>query len=233
MRTLLLLSLLLVFIVPGQNSTGSNQDSSVVVLSSKWSKSRQITEQPDTTSVPPATGMKPTSRNFERNVRANNTAGMNNPNEETIDERSAALEKNVQKSRVAPSKPVDGYTYRAKVKNAGTRVIEILFWEYQFKELASPTTITRRQFICAVNIKPDKEKELQSFSASGPSDVISVESLSNKSAGNLFEEKVIINRVEYADGTIWQRKDWNFSEVRLSLARAIGTPWGAEMCRGL
>lgn len=73
---------------------------------------------------------------------------------------------------------------------------------------------------------------MQAFSSSGPSDVISVGSLANKS-GNAFLEKIVINRVEYADDSIWQRKDWNFGEIRLSYARAVGTPWGSEMCRGL
>jgi hypothetical protein len=90
-----------------------------------------------------------------------------------------------------------------------------------------------RQFLCAVNIKPDKDKELQAFSVSGPSEVISAGSLSNKSGGNPFAEKVIINRVEYADGTIWQRKDWNFGEIKTTFERAVGTPWSTEMCRGL
>jgi hypothetical protein len=36
-----------------------------------------------------------------------------------------------------------------------------------------------------------------------------------------------------ADGTIWQRKDWNFLEVKESIKIAVSTPWGTEMCRGL
>jgi len=127
---------------------------------------------------------------------------------------------------------VDGYAYRVKVQNTSAKVVEVMFWEYQFKEKANPTNVARRQFLCGVNIKPDKEKELQAFSVNGPSDVISVSSLGNK-AEELFEEQVVINRVEYADGTIWQRKDWNYAEVKLGIARAIGTPWGTEMCRGL
>ena len=39
--------------------------------------------------------------------------------------------------------------------------------------------------------------------------------------------------IEYADGSIWQRKDWNFAEMRASIQRAVSTPWGVEMCRGL
>jgi hypothetical protein len=111
-------------------------------------------------------------------------------------------------------------------------VIEVIFWEYQFKELPTSTTISRRQFLCGVAIKPEKDKELQAFSLSAPHDVVSVAALAKKS-GEAGEEKVVINRVEYADGSIWQRNDWSFGDVRLSYARAVATPWGAEMCRGL
>ncbi|MBD0327368.1 MAG: hypothetical protein ICV68_13105, partial [Pyrinomonadaceae bacterium] len=155
------------------------------------------------------------------------------PSADTIDGRSAALDKSVQEARAPKPKPVDGYAYRAKIRNTSTKVVEVVFWEYTFKEIANPATVVRRQFLCGVNIKPDKEKELQAFSLLGPSDVISVGSLSNKTGDNLFEETVVINRVEYADGSIWQRRDWNFAEVKLGIARAIGTPWGTEMCRGL
>jgi len=62
--------------------------------------------------------------------------------------------------------------------------------------------------------------------------VVSVAALSDKSK-NASEETAVINRVEFADGSIWQRKDWKFGEVRLSYARAVATPWGGEMCRGL
>lgn len=235
MRKLLLLSFLLLLISPAHTAALSDDGSSLVVLGFKWSKSRQIVEKLETPVTVPAPAMIPANKNFERNRRANDPAGVRDPNGDTLDGRSAALEKSIQESRAPKPKPVDGFEYRAKIQNASKKVVEVVFWEYQFKELANPTTVVRRQFLCGVNIKPDKEKELQAFSTLGPSDVISVASLANKTEKpeNLFEEKVIINRVEYADGTIWQRKDWNFAEVKLGIARAIGTPWGTEMCRGL
>ena len=61
---------------------------------------------------------------------------------------------------------------------------------------------------------------------------MSVGSLANNS-GDVYQGKVLINRVEYADGSIWQRKDWNFSEIRMTYKRAVTTPWGSEMCRSL
>ena len=233
MRKLLLLTFILMSIQQTQNEVATDEGTQVVVvLSSKWSKSRQTVVLPATTSTAPAQAMIPANRNFERNRRANGPPGMPDPNDDTLDGRRAAMEKIVQESRSTKPKPVDGFIFRIKMRNVSAKAIEVLFWEYQFKESANPSNVVRRQFLCGVNIKPEKEKELEAFSLSGPSDVISVRSLA-KPSGNLFVEKVVINRVEYADGTIWQRKDWNFAEMKSSIARAIGTPWGAEMCRGL
>jgi hypothetical protein len=234
MRTLLLLSFLLLFVSPiqGQNAAGSDEGSPIVVLDSKWFKSRQTMRKPDSPSTAPAAATIPENKVWQRNERIQAPLGTKDPNTETIDGRSAALEKIAQEARSRKSNVVDGFTYQAKVRNASTKVIEIVFWEYQFKELSNPANVVRRQFLCVVNIKPTKEKELEAFSVAGPSDVISVESLSNKT-GNLFAEKAVINRVEYTDGSILQRRDWNFAELKPSIERATKTPWGAEMCRGI
>jgi len=125
-----------------------------------------------------------------------------------------------------------GFDYKLKVQNTGAKAVEVLFWEYQFVESANPSNVARRQFLCGVPLKPGKEREVLAFSPSGPGGAVSAESLAGQSR-NSFQEKVVINRVEYSDGSIWQRKDWNFAEVRASVARATSTPWGQEMCRGL
>jgi hypothetical protein len=231
MKALLLLPLLLMLLWPIQNPASTDEGSPVVVLDAKWAKSRRTVEQATSASATPAPAMISANKNYERNRRANASPGERDPNLDTLDGRSAALEKSVQDSR-AP-KPVDGFVYRVKVHNANTKVIEFLFWEYQFIDQSNATPMTRRQFLCGVLIKPDKDKDVEAFSMSGPSDVVSVEMLSKKS-GDLFKEKVVINRVEYADGSIWQRKGWHLSDVRLGYERALGTPWGSsEMCRGL
>ncbi len=143
------------------------------------------------------------------------------------------MEKIVVESRTPKGKDVDAFEYLVKVQNSSKKAVEILFWEYQFTDPANPANVTRRQFLCGVNIKPNKEKELQAFSLGGPSDVISVGNLANAS-GNAFQEKAVINRVEYEDGSIWQRKDWNAAEIKLTYQRAVATPWNpGEMCRGL
>lgn len=229
MKTILLLTLLLTLIPQNQSPPISYDGLPVTVMSFKWFKDRQTVAYTPA-GITPAAAMIAANRNFEKNRRANMPPGDRDPNLDTLDGRSAAMERAVQESR-AP-KPLEGFAYRAKIRNASAKAIEVIFWEYQFKESAGVTNISRRQFLCGVAIKPDKDKELQAFSLSGPSDVVSVGSLEKK-AGDSAEEKVVINRVEYADGSIWQRKDWKFGEVRLSYARAVATPWAGEMCRGL
>ncbi|HLL74759.1 MAG TPA: hypothetical protein VK421_05800 [Pyrinomonadaceae bacterium] len=230
MRTLLLLPLLLASVSQAQDAA-TGDGSSLVVLGSKWSSSRKAAakEEPVTTAPAPTTTRD--DRTYERR-RMEDPTGLRYPERETLDARSAALEKNVRSAQTPERKAVEGFEYRARVRNAAAKEVEVVFWEYQFTEAANPANVVRRQFLCAAKIKPGKEKELQAFSPAGPSAVIDVGSLAAKS-GDHFAGNVKINRVEYADGTIWQRRGWSFGEVRDAIARAVATPWGQEMCRGL
>lgn len=232
MKTFFVLLATLMILPATQTPPTPTDESAVVVVSYKWTKARQALEVLKDPPNTPAPAMIAENKNYARNSRINNPAGAIDPNEVTTDGRSAAIEKIVQEANSVSGKPVNGFAYRAKVQNAGNKIIEILFWEYQFIDPANPASIARRQFLCGVNVKPSKNQELQAFSVSGPSGVISVQNSGTKSE-SAFQEKVVINRVEYADGTIWQRKSWNFGEIRTAYRRAVGTPWGSEMCRGL
>jgi hypothetical protein len=251
MKAVLLLSLLLSFAIPSQslqlfsgdfknssdpaftqNMTVASSGSLVEVVEHKCIKSRQaMPDLPPPVDVP-ARAVIPQNKNYARNARVNDPVGARDPNEDTIDGRSAALEKISQEARRPATKPVNGYSYKLKVQNSSPQSVEILFIEYQFIDPANTSASTRRQFLCAVNIKPNKAKEVLAFSLSGPPEVVSVGALANKS-DNPFQEKVLINRVEYGNGTIWQRKDWNFAEIGMSYRRITSAPWGSEMCRGL
>jgi hypothetical protein len=226
MKIILLLSVLLFLLPQGQNATITSDGVPVAVVGFKWFKERRELEVASESG--PAAAMIPQNKNFERNRRANTSAGERDPNLDTIDGRSAALERAVQDSR-AP-KPVEGFTYRAKVHNGSGKPIQIIFWEYQLKEPGAVKPSLRRQFLCVAQLKPEKNLELQAFSLSGPHDVVSVDTLKKKTDG---DELAVINRVEFADGSIWQRPEWNFGEIRLTFNHAVSTPWGAEMCRGL
>jgi antitoxin (DNA-binding transcriptional repressor) of toxin-antitoxin stability system len=226
MKIILLFSVLLSLIPHGQTTTITSDGVPVTVVGFRWFKERHEVET--ASGGGPAAAMIPQNKNFERNRRANTSPGERDPNLDTIDGRSAALERAVQDSR-AP-KPIEGFAYRAKVHNGSGKPIQIIFWEYQLKEPGATMPALRRQFLCVAQMKPEKNLELQAFSLSGPHDVVSVNALKTKTEG---EELAVINRVEFADGSIWQRKDWSFGEIRMTFDHAISTPWGAEMCRGL
>lgn len=230
MKFIALFSILLPCVLPYQSSLVADDACAISVMEYKWTK-RRIEVEKTTGTTAPAEAMLPENKNFERGRRLNAPPGQPDPNENSMDRRRANMEKMVQESRAPQAKTVDGYAYRIKVRNTGNKVAEVVFIEYQFIEAANPTSVARRQFLCGVNIKPDKTQDMQAFSVAGPSDVISVASLAK--ADGIFKEQVLINRVEFADGTIWQRKGWNFSEIRLSLKAVLATPWGTETCRSL
>jgi len=232
MKLLFLVPILLTLLAPDLIQTATNESAPLAVVSFKWSRSRRAVEASDAEGNVPARAMIPQNRNFARNARVNDPAGVRDPNADTLDGRSAALEKTVQESRTSKPKPTDGFAYKIKVQNSGAQVIEIVFWEYQFQDPADPSLVARRQFLCGVNIAAEKSKELEAFSLSGPSDVVNVGTLANKTA-NPFKENVLINRVEFADGSIWQRKGWNFAEVKTSYDRVLREPWVPGMCKGL
>lgn len=232
MKIVLLLSLLFSLLIPWQTPTPTTVSSPLSVTSFKWSRERRSVEASDVAGEPPARAMIPQNRIFARNARANDPRGARDPNSETVDGRSAAMEKSVAESRAPQRRDMDGYLYRIKVKNDYTKLVEVVFWEYQFHDPANPQFVARRQFLCGVNISPGKTKELDGFSLSGPSEVVNVKTLGDNPS-NPFKESVVINRIEYADGTVWQRKSWSLEEVKASYERVLREPWSLGKCKGL
>ena len=230
MKILLLFLFLFSLLTLVQTQTPSSEGSPMNVSSYKWARARQTAEAPQTDTTVPARQVIPQNKNFARNARMNEPRGARDPNQDTLDGRSEAMEKSVQESRAPKSTTRDGFSYRIKVKNTAGKTVEIVFWEYQFQETGNPNVLARRQFLCGVSIHANKDKELEGFSFSGPSDVVSVDALADKSR---FKENVLINRIEYSDGSIWQRKDWTLAEVKGSYDRVLREPWVPGQCKGL
>ena len=127
MRIFLLLPLLLAFVWPGQNGVISRDGSPVLVIGFQWSKSRRKIPRRDTSRVPPAAALTQADK-IMSGTGVNEQAGVRHPNADTIDARSAAMEKIVQEARAEKTVTVDGHAYQVKVRNASAKVIEVLFW---------------------------------------------------------------------------------------------------------
>lgn len=113
------------------------------------------------------------------------------------------LEEDVKSERM-DSKPVDIYKYRVELKNRGSKVINWIFLDYQIGAPSDPDNPLHRQFACAVKIKPDEREKFEALSNSPPRRLISATDTQAH-----LTERLIINRVEYNDGTIWQRVGWH------------------------
>jgi len=224
----LFLPLLLLVLNGNQQPGPSNEGSPVAVVSFEWSRSKQAPEKPDG----PAAPVQPITQNRvrERERREQAPAGERDPNEDSVERRSSQLDKIVQESR--SGKPVEGYAFRVKVRNASTKVLQSLIWEYQFTEVLNPANVSSRQFLCGATLKPEKSAEFRVFSTTGPASVINVASLASKSH-DLFQENVLIDLIEFTDGTTWQRKDWNSEPARRAFAEHGPTERVSSQCIGL
>ncbi len=216
----------------GQAPDPTKNDSPLAVLEFKWNRDRKEPPVINSSKAAPVREVIPENKKFQREARAQLSPGAIDPNTQTIDGRSEALERITQDSRTPKGKAVEGFSYHAKLENRAETATDVIFLEFQFTEVANPANLVRRQFLSAVSIKPKNKADIRAFSSLGPSDVISVESLSS-GGEKLFDSKVNINRIEYSNGAILQRKDWNFVALKASIAHAVSTPWGAEVCRGI
>lgn len=204
----------------------------VSIISAKWQRTTIQAPDPDTTPVGPVTPVSTDMKNFQRKAREQRTDNPMDPTQESMEARSLAMDRAVRESRAPKADDQKGYSYSAEVRNDTGATVAILFWEYTFTEIAKPSNVVHRQFLCPVNMKNGEKKTLTAFSLMGPSDVIAIDSLS-KNSEKLFDEKFQVNRIELSDGTIIQRDNWKFKDVQAAVERAVSKPWGNEVCRAL
>lgn len=100
------------------------------------------------------------------------------------------------------------FFYYLTVKNNGTKAIQEIDWDYVFFDAATGEELGRRQFSSVEKIGAGKTKELSFVLDVPPIRRISVYSLNRKERAGLVEDAVIM-RVQFSDGTVWQRPGQN------------------------
>jgi hypothetical protein len=126
-------------------------------------------------------------------------------NRRDMQERRAEMvtaERNASLSTQPPSKI---YFYRLRVKNASSKVVKSFAWEYQ--PLGEPDP-SNRQFFCYVKAKPSEAKDMELYTPLAPSRVVDASKAGQKSPENT-NARVVINKIEYLDGTFWKRPAWD------------------------
>lgn len=104
------------------------------------------------------------------------------------------------------SQPSTTYFYQIKVKNSGEKEIRAFVWDYVFFEPGTEKEVGRRQFSSEVRLLPGKTKNLVIRSASPPAGAVNAAN-AGKKLRDQYSEQIIIQSIEYADGSIWKAPD--------------------------
>lgn len=100
-------------------------------------------------------------------------------------------------------RPRDGYRYKVELANKGSKTISVVDWDYFFLDPNTQQVLARHQFTSEEKIKPGKSKELSVLYLTPPVKTVSAGMLAGKEPWRFLEQVVVI-RIEYADGSIWQ-----------------------------
>ena len=124
-------------------------------------------------------------------------------NRRDMNERRAEMSLTVAAAKSSQPKEPYQYVIQLEVKNVGTNVIKSMVWEYQ--PSGKPVDYELRQYVCAFKAKPNESKKFELVSEYNPVKVIDTDA----ETGRAKDGKVVINRIEYADGSVWKRKGWS------------------------
>src|SRR5688572_10843453 len=128
-------------------------------------------------------------------------------NRRDMNERRAEMSATVHQGQRRSRKDADQYLLQLQVKNVGASVIKSMVWEYQPSAKAAEYEL--RQYVCAFKAKPNESKKFELVSEYNPVKVIEIEADVDLNSGKPKDGKVVINRIEYADGSVWKRKGWS------------------------
>jgi len=192
----LLLTTLVLLVSFQQTPTVDREEADLVVLKFSWTKFRQnndlihSVQDPGPSMNEPIRVAQPTPRNEPSEVR----------NRRDMQERRADMINAERNASQSSQRKADQYVIRLEVKNVGANTIKSMVWEYQ--PTAQTANYDLRQYVCTMKAKPKESKTFELISPSSPVKVVSADKKEQ-------EGKVVINRIEYADGSVWKRKGWS------------------------
>lgn len=175
----------------------AQEPSGVEVVNASWSKVRIGWERD------PFGG--PLENFDEMRSRARNERRVAQGGGERAKREAKADEANLAKQR-EKNPPRYYFIYKTKVKNTSSSAITQIDWDYVFYERGTENELGRQQFTSDEHIGPGKTKELTVTITSPPTRTVSVTSL-NLEEHDRFSEKIILVRLKYADGRVWQAKE--------------------------
>ncbi|SRR6266404_4009268 len=116
-----------------------------------------------------------------------------------------------RKSLPSPEHKIKVYSFQMQMKNGTSRSITKFAWAYHPDDSSSdPQNVSDQQFLCNVRIEPGDIRIVKVISPIPRQRVVDVsEALRPPDRPKPSLKDMIINKVEFADGTTWQRTNWN------------------------
>lgn len=96
------------------------------------------------------------------------------------------------------------YLYKARIKNTGVKTIRNVIWHFVLLDTGTGVEVGRHRFNGKVSIRSGKSVEIVGRSRTPPTRTVNA----GQSTGELrakHTEQVVIERIDYADGTVWER----------------------------
>lgn len=223
MKTLLILALL--SLIPTQTSGNPQNPSSLEVLSLNvktqvFSAQSDINSQdlPDSVTRPNPNAGRPTNRIEGENERIERQTNLRIQNMHALES---------MKRGPTPPQPsiLKVYESEAEMRNDSAKTITGFVWGYQ----ASPALqyTEDQEFLCAVKVAAGETKRVKVISFYPNQKIVNVSgsgAVSNPVKPTLKD--VMINQVQFSDGTDWKRPNWN----PLVLSRLGATNVGKGKC---
>ena len=190
--------LLLTSFTHAQDAADKANPPSVTILEKHWEKV-----------VPPATdSLRRNEEQMEQTRKEKDVIKRRDqslPNQPTEEQLPLPRQKPLVRSEQLEASAL--YIYRIKVKNnSRTKTITRLYWEYQFLDPDTQQLMGTRRIYSDLRLQPGQTHEIKAYSRTQPSRIVNVHKL-DKKYQDQFEERLIIHRVHYSDGTAWQRPE--------------------------
>jgi hypothetical protein len=120
-----------------------------------------------------------------------------------VEREARADSANIERMRAGPPARY-GFMYKLTLQNNGARAVREVEWDYVFTDAATGQELGRHKFAGGEKIAPGKKREFSYFIPAPPTRTVSASALNRKEREGLAEQ-VIVVRVIYDDGTVWQR----------------------------
>ena len=96
------------------------------------------------------------------------------------------------------------YLYEAKIKNTGVKTIRAIVWEYSLFDPETNVEVGRHRFSGKTTVRSGKTVNLIGRSTKPPTGIVEV-TKSGVGSRITYHERIVIQRIEYDDGTFWER----------------------------